>query len=374
MTIVAVYRKLVAMTVVVLSGLGVLAATSAAPAVGAAGRAPTGDAFYVPPQPLAKAKPGTIIRSTPIAGAPAGARAWKILYHSRAVDGQDIAVSGVVIAPTGSRTARRTGGGHMGARHLGNGRRVRTLEAIRHRVRARVHVGTLPGMALRCRYVQTFLDAGYVVAATDYEGIGTPGLHPFLVGESEGRSVLDAARAATRPEGAPPPRARCSSSGTRKAATRRCSPVSSRRRTHRSSRVLGVAAEAPGCPTSNTPCRSSASATFANGFVVIGRRSLPRRVPTVRPRGAPHPRCARAGLDRRPEMPRATSATTFSSCPTSCSHTTRSTSLRSQTIVHSELLRQPSDRRAVARRPGNRRSSCPTIPHRRVRDEGLRGG
>ena len=44
--------------------------------------------------------------------------------------------------------------------------------------------------------VQALLDAGYVVAASDYEGLGTPGLHPFLVGESEGRSVLDAARAA----------------------------------------------------------------------------------------------------------------------------------------------------------------------------------
>ncbi len=44
--------------------------------------------------------------------------------------------------------------------------------------------------------MQTFLDAGYVVAATDYEGLGTPGVHPLLVGESEGRSVLDAARAA----------------------------------------------------------------------------------------------------------------------------------------------------------------------------------
>src|SRR5205823_5163003 len=32
--------------------------------------------------------------------------------------------------------------------------------------------------------------------ATDYEGLGTPGRHPYLVGESEGRGVLDAARAA----------------------------------------------------------------------------------------------------------------------------------------------------------------------------------
>jgi pimeloyl-ACP methyl ester carboxylesterase len=36
----------------------------------------------------------------------------------------------------------------------------------------------------------------YVVAATDYAGLGTPGPHPYLVGESEGRSVLDAVRAA----------------------------------------------------------------------------------------------------------------------------------------------------------------------------------
>ena len=31
---------------------------------------------------------------------------------------------------------------------------------------------------------------------TDYEGLGTPGVHHFLLGLSEGRSVLDAARAA----------------------------------------------------------------------------------------------------------------------------------------------------------------------------------
>jgi pimeloyl-ACP methyl ester carboxylesterase len=45
---------------------------------------------------------------------------------------------------------------------------------------------------------QDLLDRGYVLAATDYEGLGTPGPHPYLVGESEGRGVLDAARAAHR--------------------------------------------------------------------------------------------------------------------------------------------------------------------------------
>jgi pimeloyl-ACP methyl ester carboxylesterase len=35
-----------------------------------------------------------------------------------------------------------------------------------------------------------------IVAATDYEGLGTPGIHPYLVGQSEAQSVLDSARAA----------------------------------------------------------------------------------------------------------------------------------------------------------------------------------
>jgi len=33
------------------------------------------------------------------------------------------------------------------------------------------------------------------VVFTDYPGLGTPGPHPYLVGESEGRAVLDSIRA-----------------------------------------------------------------------------------------------------------------------------------------------------------------------------------
>jgi len=42
---------------------------------------------------------------------------------------------------------------------------------------------------------------GYAVVSTDYEGQGGPGRHPFLNGVSEGRSVLDAARAARQVPG-----------------------------------------------------------------------------------------------------------------------------------------------------------------------------
>jgi alpha-beta hydrolase superfamily lysophospholipase len=137
--------------------------------------------FYAPPSPLPKQPPGTIIRTAPI-DAPAGAKSWRVLYHSRAVDGRDIAVSGVVVAPTG--TAPKGG---------------RTVVTWAH--------GTT-GLADQCApsksataatqipLVDDLIKDGYVVVATDYEGLGTPGVHPYLVGQSEGRSVLDAARAA----------------------------------------------------------------------------------------------------------------------------------------------------------------------------------
>jgi pimeloyl-ACP methyl ester carboxylesterase len=44
--------------------------------------------------------------------------------------------------------------------------------------------------------LQRWLKAGYAVVRTDYEGLGTPGVHPYLVGTSEGPGVLDIVRAA----------------------------------------------------------------------------------------------------------------------------------------------------------------------------------
>jgi pimeloyl-ACP methyl ester carboxylesterase len=40
-----------------------------------------------------------------------------------------------------------------------------------------------------------WLKAGYAIANTDYEGLGTPGVHPYLVGRSAGRVVVDIVRA-----------------------------------------------------------------------------------------------------------------------------------------------------------------------------------
>jgi predicted esterase len=44
--------------------------------------------------------------------------------------------------------------------------------------------------------LSSLLSHGYIIAATDYPGLCTPGMHPYLVGVSEARSVIDAVRAA----------------------------------------------------------------------------------------------------------------------------------------------------------------------------------
>ncbi|MBT2227284.1 lipase family protein [Nonomuraea sp. NEAU-A123] len=45
-------------------------------------------------------------------------------------------------------------------------------------------------------FLSAWLRAGYAIAATDYEGLGTPGPHPYLNGLSEAYGVIDAVRAA----------------------------------------------------------------------------------------------------------------------------------------------------------------------------------
>ncbi len=139
--------------------------------------------FYQVPDPLSPAPPGAIIRAQLLPasdGIPARSTGYRILYHSESINGTDIAVSGVVIVP--GKPAPPGG----------------------YRIVSWAHGTT--GLAASCApsmwslddipYLDQLLAAGYVVAATDYEGLGTAGVDPYLVGQSEGQSILDAARAA----------------------------------------------------------------------------------------------------------------------------------------------------------------------------------
>ncbi|RVW09103.1 lipase [Prescottella agglutinans] len=55
-------------------------------------------------------------------------------------------------------------------------------------------------------YLGHWLSQGYAIVATDYVGLGTPGVHPYLDGASEAHSVVDMVRAARAAEPSLSPR------------------------------------------------------------------------------------------------------------------------------------------------------------------------
>jgi pimeloyl-ACP methyl ester carboxylesterase len=165
------------------------AATPSTPSWAPAAGPPASDQFYVPPSPLSAGEPGTLIRWAPMP-APPGIRAWRILYHSTDMDGGDVAVSGAVFAP--DLAARPDGFPLIAMGHNTTGiARVcaPSLDPFRPLAGA--------AEAFYAQQVAGFVDGGFVVVATDYQGLGAvDGNHPFLIGESAAYNVLDAARAA----------------------------------------------------------------------------------------------------------------------------------------------------------------------------------
>ncbi|HEX2054720.1 MAG TPA: lipase family protein [Actinomycetota bacterium] len=142
--------------------------------------APSAEELYRVPADVPAGEPGRVVRLQEL-DVPDGLRGWRILYHSTAVDGRDIVVSGLVFAPAGDERAGRPvvtwGHGSVG---LGDA----------------CAPSRFPDGIVRQPIFRELLNRGFVVTATDYEGLGTPGVHPWLVGQSEGRGMLDIVRAA----------------------------------------------------------------------------------------------------------------------------------------------------------------------------------
>ncbi|HYN69417.1 MAG TPA: lipase family protein [Candidatus Eisenbacteria bacterium] len=159
-------------------------------------------AFYETEAANLDGPPGSLIDAVELE-APAGIRAWAVLYRSTGLDGAPIGVSGLIVSPV---VSVGSGGGRRGS--AGNGLPVL---AWAHGTTGLADACAPSRAGVAAEDVLTIVDLarqGFVVAATDYEGLGTAGIHPYLVGPSEGRSVLDAIRAVQHfPEAGAGPRA-----------------------------------------------------------------------------------------------------------------------------------------------------------------------
>lgn len=156
---------------------------------------PGDDPFYQPPASLPAGNPGDLIRSRPATfsmdpidqAAVPGVTSWQILYRSTDALGAPMAVSGMLMVPT--------------APWLGLGPRPLVTYGVGTRG---VGDDCAPSYTLtqgadyEMLFVKSLLDQGWAVVVTDYQGLGTPGIHTYMVGPAQGRAVLDAARAAQR--------------------------------------------------------------------------------------------------------------------------------------------------------------------------------
>jgi len=163
-------------------GGGFLACVFVALAAIGGGAAAAQDGFYQPSPGEIAGPPGTIIRKAWMPFAPAYVTAYRVLYRSRGLDGEPIAVSGVVIAPAGSPPP--------------GGRPVVAWAHPTTGVVARCAPSRATFLFQQIQGLRDLIGRGYVVAATDYPGLGGPGVHPYLVGDSEARAVIDNVRAA----------------------------------------------------------------------------------------------------------------------------------------------------------------------------------
>jgi secretory lipase len=142
---------------------------------------PEPGAFYDPPHPLPSGTPGTLLRAQAVDDPPAGTRGFRILYLSRNHRGEPAALSALLFVPRRPPPPNR-----------------RDIVAVTH--------GTV-GVARRCAVsfdratwpqiagLRQFVAAGDAVVVPDFEGLGTRGTHPYLVGASEASATLDAVRA-----------------------------------------------------------------------------------------------------------------------------------------------------------------------------------
>jgi acetyl esterase/lipase len=140
------------------------------------------DAFYDPPSPLPAGAPGAVLRAEPVKDGPDGARSWRILYRSTGMKGEPIAVSAMLVVPDG--VAPKGGRPVMAWAHPTTGVVRDCAPSLQPDWRK-----TIAGL-------DEMVKAGWVVVATDYAGLGTPGAHPYLVGAAEARAVVDSVRAA----------------------------------------------------------------------------------------------------------------------------------------------------------------------------------
>ena len=134
--------------------------------------------------------PGTLLHHEEIKTELTGARAFRVRYTSKDTNGKATQSTGLVIAPSAAGEDRpvmtfmhgTTGSGDAGCPSAVPDPARELTTYFSGASTAQIDYG-VPG-------VQSFIDDGWVVCATDYQGMGTPGVHHYALNRSNGYDGL----------------------------------------------------------------------------------------------------------------------------------------------------------------------------------------
>ena len=157
-------------------------------------------AFYESAAKLsANGKLGQIVKKEKINTSVKGAQAWKIAYISSDVAGRKTIATGTILAPAGAtpkegRPILAWAHGTTGsAQNCGPSQIIDPTRPLNQYFLTDGDSWTDFGIPNG----QAFINLGYVVVATDYQGLGGGGKHQYAVAQTNGRDVINSARAAS---------------------------------------------------------------------------------------------------------------------------------------------------------------------------------
>ena len=144
-------------------------------------------------------KLGQVMKKEKIGTSIKGAQAWKIAYVSSDVAGRKHLVTGLVVAPLGAppkegRPIMAWGHGTTGAaQNCGPSQVLNPAVPLNEYFLIGGNSWTDYGIPS----IEEFIKEGYVVVATDYQGLGGGGDHQYALAASNAMDMIDSARAAS---------------------------------------------------------------------------------------------------------------------------------------------------------------------------------
>jgi len=142
---------------------------------------------------------GQVVKKEKIKTSVKGAQAWKIAYISSDLNGQKTIVTGLLVAPIG--VAPKEGRPIMSWAHgtTGAAQNCGPSQVLNPVVPLNEYflVGGNSWTDYGIPAIEEFIQEGYVVVATDYQGQGGGGRHQYALAATNARDTIDAARAAS---------------------------------------------------------------------------------------------------------------------------------------------------------------------------------